>query len=99
MCGCPGQIPVSKSARLCRWPVAWLVMKSGSCNDLGGENNGDEPVDGGAERRPPPGVGNVVAALLPEGFETMACLAKDGEPGQPGQPLGGKQAQRARDGE
>src|SRR4029077_8003402 len=49
------------STRVCRWPVAWLVMKSGACNDLGGENHGDEPVHGGAERRPPPCVGHVVA--------------------------------------
>jgi hypothetical protein len=34
-------------------------MKSGSCNDLGGENGGDEPVGGGAKRRPPPCVGDV----------------------------------------
>ena len=46
--------------------------ESGSRNDLGGENHGDEPVDGGAERRPPPCAGDVVAALLPEVFETMA---------------------------
>src|ERR1700736_5537775 len=32
-------------------------MKSGSCNDLDDENHGDEPVDGGAERRPPPCAG------------------------------------------
>src|SRR2546421_9614377 len=98
MCGCPGQIPVSKSARLCRWPGAWLVMKSGSCNDLDGENHGDEPVDGGAERRPPPGVGNVVAALLPEVLETMACVAKDQEPGRPGDAHRGKPDERARGG-
>ena len=40
-----------------RWPVAWLAMKSGSSNDLDGENDGDEPVDGGAERRSPPCAG------------------------------------------
>ena len=78
--------------------VAWLVMKSGSCNDLGGENHRDEPVDGGAERRPPPCVGNVVTALLPEVLETMACVAKDEEPGRSGDARGGKQDECARDG-
>src|SRR5262245_55813427 len=61
-----------------RW-TQWLVMKSDSHGDLDGENHGDEPVDGGAERRPPPCAGNVVAALLPEVLETMACVAKDEE--------------------
>ena len=36
--------------------VAWLVMKSNSHGDLGGENHGDEPVDaaqnGGHHRVP-----------------------------------------------
>jgi hypothetical protein len=36
-------------------------MKSGCGNDLDGENDRDEPVDGGAERRPPPGAGAVPA--------------------------------------
>src|SRR5881392_3081320 len=89
--------PRSKPTRLCRWPAAWLVMKSGSGNDLDGENHGDEPVDGGAERRPPPCVGNVVAAFLPEVFETMACVAKDQEPGRSGDACGGKQDERDRD--
>src|SRR5882724_11988830 len=73
---------------VCRWPVACLVVKSGSGNDLDGEYHGDEPVDGGAERRPPPCAGHVVAALLPEVFETMACVAKDEEPGRSGDPCG-----------
>src|SRR5947199_7080765 len=97
MCGCPGQIPVSKSARLCRWPVAWLVMKSGSCNDLDGEDDGDEPVDSGAERRPPPCAGDVVAALLPEVLETVACVAQDQEPGRSGDACGGQRDERASD--
>src|SRR6266702_4516468 len=91
MCGCPGQVPVSKSARVCRWPVAWLMMKSGSRNDLDDENHGDEPVDGGAERRPPPCAGNVVAALLPEVLEAVACVAQNQEPGRSGDACGGKQ--------
>src|SRR6185437_972999 len=41
---------------------SWLVMKFGPCDDLGGEDDGDEPVDGGAEWWPPPCVGDVVAA-------------------------------------
>src|SRR5215472_828557 len=73
-------------------------MKSGSCNDLGGENHGDEPVHGGAERRPPLCFGNVVAALLPEVLQTMACVAKDEEPRRAGDARGGKQDERARDG-
>ena len=92
-----GQIPASKSTRVCRWPLAWLVMKSGSCNDLGGENHGDEPVHGGAKRRPPPCVGHVVAPLLPEVLETVAGVAKDKEPGRSGDPCGGKQDERASD--
>src|SRR5947209_10342424 len=97
MCGCPGQIPVSKSTRLCRRPVAWLLMKSGSCNDLDGENDGDEPVDGGAERRPPPCAGDVVAAFLPEVLETMACVAQDQEPGRSGDTSRGQQDERTSD--
>src|SRR5207244_3376083 len=50
------------------------------------------------KRRPPPRVGHVVAALLPEVLETMACVAKDEEPGRPGDARGGKQEERARDG-
>src|SRR5689334_25134241 len=98
MCGRRGQLPVSKSTRLCRWPVAWLVMKSGSCNDLDGEYHGDEPVDGCAERRPPPRAGDVVAALLPEVLETMACVAQDEEPGWSGDARRSQQQERARDG-
>src|SRR2546430_12797186 len=98
MCGRPCQVPVSKSTRICRWPVAWLVMKSGSCNDLRDENHGDEPVDGGAERRPPPCAGNVVAALLPEVLEAMACVAQDQEPGRSGDACGGEQDEHGGDG-
>src|SRR4051812_38476225 len=98
MCGCPGQIPVSKSTRLCRRPVAWLVMKSGSGNDLDGENHGDEPVDGGAEGRPPPRADDVVAAFLPETLETVACVAQDQEPGRSGDARRGQQDERASDG-
>src|SRR6478752_2371046 len=98
MGGCPGQIPVSKCTRLCRWPVAWLVMESGSGNDLDGENDGDEPVDGGAERRPPPCPGNVLAALLPEVLQTMACVPQDQEPSRPGDARRGQQDERASDG-
>jgi hypothetical protein len=86
------------NTRPARRPVAWLVMKSGSCNDLDDENHGDEPVDGGAKRRPPPCAGNVVAALLPEVLEAMACVAKDEEPGRSGDARGGKQNERAGDG-
>src|SRR5262252_8204299 len=97
MCGRPRQIPVSGSTWVCRWPVAWLAMNSGAQGDLDGENRGDEPVDGGAERRPPPCVSNVVTALLPEVFETMACVAKDEEPGRSRDARCGKQDERARD--
>src|SRR5690242_8033423 len=38
----------------------WLMVKSGSHRDLDDENQGNQPVDGGAEWRPPPCVGNVV---------------------------------------
>src|SRR5215831_2430074 len=98
MCERPGQVPVSRSTRACRRPLAWLVMKSDSHGDLDGENHGDEPVDGGAERRPPSCIGHVVAALLPEVLETMACVAKDEEPGRSSDARGGKQDERARDG-
>src|SRR6266576_5547564 len=98
MCGCAGLIPVSGSTRLCRWPAAWLVMKSGSGNDLDGENDGDEPVDGGAERRPPPCPGDVVAALLPEVLETVACVAQDQQPGRSGDARGGEQDECASNG-
>src|SRR6267154_3645733 len=86
-----------KSTRLCRWPAAWLVMKAGSGNDLDGENDGDEPVDGGAERRPPPCAGDVVAALLPEVLEAMACVAQDQEPGRSGDGRRGQQDEGAGD--
>jgi len=90
--------PGSKSTRLCRWPVAWLVMKSGSGNDLDGENHGDEPVDGGAERRPPPCADDVVAALLPEVLEAVACVAQDQKPGRSGDARRGQHDERASDG-
>jgi hypothetical protein len=73
------------------------VMKSGSGNDLDGENHGDEPVDGGAERRPPPCPGDVVAALLPEVLETVACVAQDQEPGRSGDGRCGEQDEGAGD--
>src|SRR5690349_9169846 len=77
-----------------RWPAAWLVVKSGSGDDRDGENDGDEPVDGGAERRPPPCAGDVVAALLPEVLEAVACVAQDQEPGRSGDACGGQQDER-----
>src|SRR5882672_1150529 len=89
--------PGLKPTRLCRWPVAWLVMKAGSGNDLDGENHGDEPVDGGAERRPPPCPGDVVAALLPEVLETVACVTQDQQPGRSGDARRGQQDERAGD--
>jgi hypothetical protein len=62
----PVLIPVSESTRLCRWPAARLVMKSDPCNDLDGENDRDEPVDGGAERRPPPRAGAMPLLVICE---------------------------------
>src|SRR6266496_3488979 len=86
-----------KPTQVCRWLVHWLVMESGSCNDLDEENHGDEPVDGGAEGGPPPCAGNVVAAFLPEVLETMGCVAQDEEPGRSGDARRGKQDEGASD--
>jgi hypothetical protein len=71
-------------------------MDSGSCDELYGEQHGHEPVDGGAERRPPARVGNIVAAVLPEVLEAMGRVAKDEEPARPGDACRGKQDERAR---
>jgi len=66
----PGRIPVSGSTRSAAGLWLWLVVKSGSGNDLDGEYHGDEPVDGGADGGHPPCACHVMAALLPESLET-----------------------------
>src|SRR3954451_21864033 len=55
-------------------------MKVDSCGYLDDKDGGDEPVDSGAERRPPPGVGDVLAAFLPEVFEPVAGIARNEQP-------------------
>src|SRR4029077_7641571 len=77
---------------------AWIMVKPASHRIPEHETQGTQPVHGGAERRPPPCVGNVVTAFLPEVLETMAGVGKDKEPGRSGDARGGKQNERASDG-
>src|SRR3954469_1025789 len=55
-------------------------MKVHSCGYLDDKDCRDEPVDSGAERRPPPGVGHVLATFLPEVLEPVAGVAGNEQP-------------------
>jgi hypothetical protein len=48
--------------------------------DLDDDDRGYDPVDGHAERWPPSGVGDEVAAMLPEILEAVPDKAHDEEP-------------------
>src|SRR3954452_20554259 len=55
-------------------------MKVDSCGYLDDQDRGDEPVDSGAEWRPPPSVGHVLAAFLPEVLEPVPGVADNEQP-------------------
>ena len=50
-------------------------------DDLDGDDRRDCPIDHEAERRPPAGVGDELAAVLPEVFEAVAGETRDEQPG------------------
>ena len=50
----------------------------------GEEGQDHDPVDSGTEWRPPPGTGNVLAALLPSVFEPVGCEPNCEEPRRSG---------------
>jgi hypothetical protein len=56
--------------------------------DAGGnldrDDQSDHPVDGGAEWRPPPSAGNILAALLPSVLEPVGREPQREEPRRPG---------------
>jgi hypothetical protein len=49
----------------------WMEMDP--CDDLNPDGQSDDPVDGGAEWRPPPGPGYILAALLPSVLDSVGC--------------------------
>src|SRR3954451_5841629 len=55
-------------------------MKVDPCGYLDDKDRGDEPVDSGAERRPPPGVGHVLTTVLPEVLEPVTGVAGNEQP-------------------
>src|SRR5437588_5724138 len=70
-----------------RDPVARRVLAEVNARGyLDGDRSGGYPVDYEAERRPPPGVGHELAAVLPEVLEPVAVEAED------------EQSRRSRDG-
>src|SRR4051794_1509035 len=58
----------------------WLSMKGDSGGLPDDQTRRDDPVDSGAEWRPPPGVGHILAAFLPEVFEPVAGVAGNEQP-------------------
>lgn len=58
-----------------------LVVEGHSGRDLDGEDRCDQHVDGGAERRPPAGVGDELRPMLPEVFEAVRHVCSDDHPG------------------
>jgi hypothetical protein len=64
-----------------RDPVARRVLAEVNARGyLDGDRSSGYPVDYEAERRPPPGVGHELAAVLPEVFEPVAGEAEDEQP-------------------
>jgi hypothetical protein len=51
-------------------------------DDRDGDQAGGDEVDGGAERGPPPGVGDEPGAVLPEVFQVVAVGARSCGPGR-----------------
>jgi hypothetical protein len=61
-----------------------LVVEVDADADQHDEDGGGDPVDDQAERRPPAGVGDIVAAVLPEVLESMAGEAQHQQPRRSG---------------
>src|SRR6476620_6371353 len=73
-------------------------MEGDSLDDCYGDDRGSDEVDGHAERGPPPGVGHVVVAVLPQVLQSVADEADDDQPGRPGDACCGEYHECACDG-
>jgi hypothetical protein len=60
--------------------LAWLVVEVDAGGDQEHEDGRGDPVDDEAERWPPAGVGDMVVAVLPEVFESVAGEAEHQQP-------------------
>jgi hypothetical protein len=60
-------------------------------HDQHDQDGGDNPVNHQAERRPPPRVGDIVAAMLPEILQSMTDEAEHQQPHRPGDGRRGNQ--------
>src|ERR1700748_2200800 len=56
------------------------AMEGNSHQQCAGEDSGDDPVDGGAERRPPARVPDEVRAVLPQILKAVAGQPQDEQP-------------------
>src|SRR5690242_21958740 len=65
-------------------PPSCLAMEGNSHQQSGGEDSGDDPVDGGAERWPPARVPDEVRAVLPQILQAVTGQAEHEQPGRSG---------------
>src|SRR5207342_245891 len=71
--------PLPASGR--RWSrTSCLAMEGNSHQYRGGEDSGGDPVDGGAERRPPARVPDEVCAVLPQILQAVAGQPEHEQP-------------------
>src|ERR1700749_1939438 len=63
-------------------PPSCLAMEGNSHQQYGGEDSGDDPVDGGAERWPPARVPDEVRAVLPQILQAVAGQPEHEQPGR-----------------
>src|ERR1700732_5400502 len=63
-------------------PPSCIAMEGNSHQYRGGEDSGDDPVDGGAERWPPARVTDEVPAVLPQILQAVACQPQHEQPGR-----------------
>src|SRR5690349_13094350 len=61
-------------------PPSCLAMEGNSHHYRGGEDSGDDPVDGGAERWPPARVPDEVRAVLPQVLQAVAGQPEHEQP-------------------
>jgi hypothetical protein len=85
-----------------RGPSGWsgvgsLEVEVDTDGDQHDQDGGGDLVDDQAERRPPPGVGHVVAAVLPEVLEPMAAEAEHQQPCRSGDAGRGEHDERCSD--
>src|SRR5437773_12009268 len=101
--GAPGRrmSRTSSERSLSSWPSKPAFSRLGPevdpRDDLDPDDQRDDPVDGGAERWPPPGAGDVLAALLPRLLDSMGREPERKEPRRSSDPRRGDHHEPPRD--